>query len=266
LLTGRIIKKEKKHIMYLILLWIVLPYIAFTFVKIKGYSHMFSVLPPIALVVAAMLEKLRKPYTIFASILVVAYGLNLHLHSFFRIKEIDAMNHIKLTYNLSENRFNFSILTDNSDNSWPHKGFNRPDKSDWQIRQILEFIAKDSPYLKEGPTALIIADSIDFNHSKFLYFALSESKEYILPMAYSENAPKAHMPIDYIIVKSIKEPIDVHEIKRIIDFNSDLWGIREEKLEKGLLNFKDYMLIKIYKLPDDSRAAVFKLKGPVKDV
>ncbi len=266
LLTGRVIKKEEKHSMSLILLWVALPYIAFTVVKIKGYSHMLSVLPPIALVIAAMLEKLKKPHIIFASILIIAYGLNLHLHSFFRIKEIDAINHIKLTYNLNESRFIFSIFADSSDNSWPHKGFNKPDKSDWQIRQILEFIAKDSPYFKEGPTALIIADSIDFNHSKFLYFTLSASKGYILPMAYSENAPKAYLPIDYIIVKSEKRHIGIYEIKRIIDFNSDLWGIKEERLERGLLNFKDYTLIKIYRLPDSSKAAVFKLKGQVKDV
>ncbi len=268
LLILNIFKKteRKRDFLFLISAWIVFPYIAFTFVKIKGYSHMFSILPPIALTLAITLDKAKGIFKNLTLLLLIALGLNLYLHSFFRFNVIDAISHIKIFYDSNRPKFNLCLYSHDLDNSWPHKGFKKPDASDWHIKQILEFIEKDSNYLEKDSITLIIADSIDFNHSKFLYFALSGHSSYILPMAYSEKAPKANLPINYMVVKSKKRFITASEIRRIIDFNSDLWGIREEMLEKGLLSLNDYFLLKYYTLPDGSRAAIFKLTDSAKDV
>ncbi len=273
-----LIYRNKLKIPYnimVLILWVVIPYIAFTFVKIKGESHVIAMLPPIAIVLSMWIYRLKGIIRKLVLIMVILYGLSLHAHPFYNPPLLGQINHAKFTLNYSENKLHFKPYLAKHSNEvifWPTKGFAPPDDRDWKIGEVLSFIRDDSPLADKDPVILILSREIEFNWPCFQYVNLINFKSHIVPSGNLVSCPPSGFDIDYIVLKynygHFRPTWNVILRSTYYEFAANLgrysW-INEHVIKGKKGYFKDFTLLKEFLLPDGSYALVFKLNKKLRE-
>ncbi len=255
--------------------WLIIPYLSFTIAQIKGESHMLAVLPPASLIISAYLFKLKKTFQRFILLATVIYGFLLHAHPFYNIPLLGYINHIKLNINFERPRFYFNtflIEHKNETRYWPSKGFSHPDKKNWLIKEISEFIKNDTFRVNKDPIILILSKSIEFNRSCFQYVNLLNFKSYVVPSGNTFFRAPPALDIEYIVLRyDAKEHALiwkelVHSIYfEFLEEKRYDW-INEYIIDKRKDYFDNFTMLKEFVLPDGATAKIFRVNKKITDV
>jgi hypothetical protein len=294
----------------LLIMWIVMPYIVFTLVRIKGESHILAVLPPTALIISAWAcPRTREPRVypwvngsvrdvrprivwsgstglpvglhtskgILKKVIVpfiIIYGLILHAHPFYNVPFLGLANHIKVGVTCENHKFSvkpFTIEHASEAGYWPSKGFSQPDGRNWQIKEVLSFIRRDTALSNKDPIVLILSRDINFNWSCFQYVNLFGFNSYIVPSGNTFVRAPFLLDIDYIVLKYDSHSY-YHEWGAIIEslyfefFDEKRYRWIDEHIIKGKKDYFDnFALIRELRLPDGSFAKIFRLNNKTEE-
>lgn len=268
--NQRIFSQEARQRFYVrfFSLWIIIPYISFTLIKIQAPSHIMVVLPAIALIISFGILSLKNKFALRVCVsLIILYGCLAHLHSFWAFKGAEDVFNLKVALD-KDNRLKLTTrCTEQPRDCWEINSFNSPDARDWKIRDILFFIRENSRGLGRKPTILVLGGwrLVDkFNFASFQYYNLLENYNlYIEPRGNDRSSfPQDRSYFDYVVTFVPQEMSDRNKAELAMAIHSTRNIVPAHKItdfQEGF--FKNYHLIGEYVLPDNESAKIYKIKS-----
>lgn len=255
----KIIKGHQKrfYLSYLILSFIT-PLFLYTFITMRGFSHMLSILYSIAILICAGIYFIKnRLFKIIVISLTVISALNLHLFSFYSFKG----PRLNVLAERILNKFNHFNLDEK--NLYPTFGPPRKEQAELAIEEMLEFINDD--YYGKGrvsvyPTIVAVPRREIFLNSSFGYYCLI--KNYKLNFIYYKSLLNLS-ECDYILIENSEKRSSPDEsIENLLSGVRNPWYDDDRTDIKKLImeSLRDFTLIKIYNIPD-SNASIFIYKN-----
>jgi len=254
---------SKPFYMVFLILWILIPYLFFTFIKINSPSHIIVVLPALAIIISiGIFGLMKRKIRIILISFVILYGLSSHLRSFLLIKEIEPLHNFKI-YLRDDEKFVFTTGPgDYMRDSWETRCFYPPDTRDWQRKRILSFIKNDSLNSKNKPHILVLSNHRIMCSFHFQYDnLLGNCQVYVSPRGNdSSDYPSDPFKFDYIIfIDNNEKEWSKITFKKLVEHTPNLKQNVSEVDNFVNIFFQKYKVIKEYSLPENLTAKIYKL-------
>lgn len=242
-------------------LWIIIPYIFFTLVKIQAPSHILLILPALAVIISAGIMNIKNKIDRITLIcFIVLYGTGAYLHSFLIFKKNETLYSLKL-HLMPQDR---GILNTSPRYSWEIRGFYPPDNKDWKIKEILQFIRDDNFRKSKTMPLVFILGNSNITCFDFQYYNLLKNYQlYIEPRGNDRsNLPQDRSKFDYVVMIIGEEMIiDKDRLIELIKMTPNIFveGYRLDDFERDF--FQKYRLIEEFTLPCNKKCKIYEMCG-----
>ena len=240
--------KTKDKNKAILLLWIFLPYLIFTFLSNKDVRYTMPFLPPIAIISTSWISKIRNKKmksVIIASILIITF------FQFVAITNgIDAIPHQKV---IKTPFCNINIYSQ-------HVHITHPSvEQNWKIQEILRYINESKNKNQGYQHVGIVPNAYRFQPGAFEYYTMLKKLPFhIRGVGRSSNFYNDVFACDYIVTKTGDQGpgFTTKYILKTMDM-----------LKSPPKEFNEtFKIVKEYNLPDGSIAKIYERREPKKTV
>jgi len=240
--------RKSDEIMILIL-WIIIPYLIFTFYfPVKELRYLLPSTPPIAIVISAMISRINSKYAKGVIIIILLLGSMQFFALTYGTKALPKEIQIKTTMPEPLNKvvlFSQENRCGTYPKFWEVSWTYPPGKENWKISDIIDIISES--IAKDTPKVCIISHCERFHSGTFRYYRILHDKRDMLfchprYLQFKENI----QDYDSVIVKNRNNCDAFHlcdEINKTYDF--------------FLNNSKNFTMIRSLPLPDGSDVSIY---------